>query len=126
MKYKPKFYAKAFAMVISESDSKRDKDELVGNFISLIQKNGDSNQLKKIFALTEIEVRKASGIRKVVCELARVQKKSAKEILKDFLEPTDILETRINPRLKAGMRIVVDDTEQLDNSLERKLQTLFS
>lgn len=125
MKYSPHLYAKAFAEAGSRRLSPQEESALVRNLIALVKKNGDSHQLKKIAAYAERMLREKSGKRKVTVESARPLKAPPEKIFAQFLRASDILEKKIEPRLIAGIKITVNDAEQLDISLSRKLKKLF-
>ncbi len=126
MKYPPKLYARALAEVaIPELTVVREK-EIVSRFLALLKKNGDLYLLPKIVAKAEKLLREKIGIRKVTIEIARQVKKPLEHLAKKFIQKSDILEEKINPDLIAGVKIIVNDEEQFDGSLKRKLQKLFT
>ena len=125
MKYRPELYAKAFAEVAAGKHTPAEKAKLVKNFFAIILKNNDTHELKKIFGAAEKMMRGKTGIRKITIESARETKKSPRAILKHFLKKTDVVETKINPDLVAGIKIIINDNEQFDGSLRRKINKLF-
>ena len=125
MKYSAYFYAKAFAELASRKLTHAEEAKFVKNFLAVIAKNNDSHELKKILGATEKMVREKTGTRKIILESARDIKKTPREILGKFLRASDVTEIKINPDLVAGIRLTVNDNEQFDGSLKRKLEKLF-
>ena len=124
MKYLPKTYAKAFTELAARSGSGIEETRLVKNFLRAIEKNNDIQQLKKILAETERMLRTQSGRRTITVETARALP-GLPERLKHFVKENDILEEKKNPELIAGIKITVNDEEQFDGSLKRKIEKLF-
>lgn len=125
MKYAPKYYAEAFAALTSGPLDPAKETALVKNFLTLIEKNGDMNQIGKIFTETAAALRSKTGRRKVTIETARPIANLQKEITR-LLKKDDVIEEKVDPKLIAGMRVILDDTVQFDGSLQRKLDNLFS
>lgn len=125
MRYTPTAYAQAFAALAKDARTAQEQKELVERFIACIKHNGDMAHRDAIIEKAADVLRTASGKRKVVLETARpiagLQKKYA-----SFLKSTDIVEEQISPELVAGIRITVDDENQFDGTLLRKLKTLFA
>ena len=126
MKYSSTIYAKAFAETAAEHRGAAEEAKFIQNFLAIIRKNGDAPQIKKIVAETEKSFREKIGGRKITIETARETKKFPHKFLKHFLKTGDAVEEKINPDLVAGMKITINDTEQFDGSLKRKIDKLFS
>lgn len=122
MKYKSKIYAKALMNILM--DKAVDKDEVVKRFLKLLEKNGDLKKTKEIVALAEKLFVKKTGIKKIVLETARSIK--IKNLLNNIFGPNDLIVEKINPEIVAGVKIIVDDEQQLDFSLQSKLNQIFS
>ena len=121
MKPKAKFYAAALVRVMVSK--KNNEKKITDNFFALLQKNGDIKKAKEIIFLAEdIYVKKAGG-RRVTVETAR---KIDHAGLKGITKKGDILEEKINPNLIAGVKIVVNGERQLDFSLHKKLNDIFT
>ena len=58
-------------------------------------------------------------------ETAREMSDSQNELLKHKFSNKDHVEFKINPELVAGVRITVNGEEELNNSLQNKLNKLF-
>ncbi len=127
MKYSAELYAKAFAAAAAAGTlSPAEKTKLVKNFLAAIAKNNDTHELAKIYAAAEKMLREKTGVRKIVVESARKITQSPREILGKLLRASDMVETKIDPALIAGIKIIVNDDEEFDGSLARKLQKLFN
>jgi F0F1-type ATP synthase delta subunit len=122
MKIKPKIYAEALAQIMAERKSAQEKEKIVEKFLKLLEKNGDMGKAKEILAFAENLFIKKTGRRKVVIETAR--KADKKALLKEIEMAGDIVQEKINPELIAGIKIIIND-QQLDLSLQKKLQTIF-
>jgi F0F1-type ATP synthase delta subunit len=125
MKYAPQLYAKAFAKTARAAHAAEKQEALAKRLVEIVVKNGDGHQLKKIAAYAEKIIREETGKRKVVVESARPLKQPLAKLLKNFAHHSDIIESKIDPYLVAGIKITVNDEEQLDGSLKRKLDKLF-
>ena len=124
MKHSPKMYARAFGELAAGHLSNTKEAELVKNFLGVIEKNNDAHQLKKIFAEAEKFLRMKTGLRSVTIETAR-KIGNLKKTFGHFLLQTDIVEEKINPELIAGIKLTVNDENQFDGSLSRKMKKLF-
>lgn len=125
MKYSSVVYAEAFVDVINKT-SKNEEATTLKNFLDVIRKNGDWPGINKIIdAVTEAVVKQAGG-RMIKLEFARTVSES---LISNFLGaflPGNHIEIKINPQLVAGIRVTIDGEREFDNSLERKLNRLFS
>ena len=126
MHYKPQLYARAFAESVHARMNVKEKSALVKNFVEAVKRHGDGDNLKKIIAEAERMIREKQGIRKVTIETARPQKFDAHKLFGKFLEKSDVVEMKVKPNLVAGVRITVNDEQELDMTLKSKLQKLFT
>ena len=126
MKYDARLYAKALAAALGEKHSPAKEKQFVENLLSLLLKNGDMGQAKKVLREAGKLVRRADGIRKVNIESARPMGAKTFDRIKGSFKKTDVFEEGIRPELVAGVRLLIDDELELDGSLARKLQKLFT
>ncbi len=124
MKYKAQDYAKAFAEVAARTPEGR-VEVVIKNFLALIARNGDMRQIKKITAFAEKFLLKQSGRSKWTIESARPLK-SARDLFKNLIKHSDVLEEKIDPAVVAGIKITRDNERQFDGTLKTKLDKLFS
>lgn len=127
MKYPAHIYARALAGVIAEvkGRSEKEQDAIVAHFIALVRKSGDEAHLRKIVEEAARFVRGKSGVRKVTIETARLPGAAQRKALQHFIKSGDVVEENIDPELVAGVKIIVNDEQQLDGSLKGKLDKLF-
>lgn len=123
MKYSASLYAKALDEALA--DPQANQAEMAKNFLELVRKNGDEAHLRKILDEASRLARGRVKMRKVTVESARTLAKSQEAMVKSFLKPGDVVEYEINPDLIAGVKIIVNDENQLDGSLRSKLDALF-
>jgi F0F1-type ATP synthase delta subunit len=123
MKYSTQNYAKALAETIVDGGAK--EDVIMRNFLALVRKNGDESHLPAIIESAARLVRSENGIRKVTISSARPFGKAQEKMLEHFMKPGDIVERTVEPSLVAGVKIIVNDEDQFDGSLKRKLDTIF-
>lgn len=111
MKYNPDTYARVFWEVKPEPRQ----------FLSVVAKNGDLQRVDKIVDAIEAHAVHAAGGHTIALEFARET-----EFAKQFTFFThDRIRTIINPALVAGVRITIDGEQELDMSLQRKLNKLW-
>lgn len=124
-KYKAKDYAKALSDVLSEKATDLESKKKAGNFLKLLEKNGDMRKAKEIINLTETIFFNKTGRKKITLESARKLNETQRKELK-FLETSgDITEEKINKNLIAGIKIIINGNKQFDASLQKKLQNIF-
>lgn len=111
MKYAPSIYAKAF--LETEPEPKR--------FLQAVARNGDLAKIDKIVTAIEELVTKKHGGHTIALEFAR--KSDLAEKFK--FSAKDHVRVSINPSLVAGVRITIDGEQELDESLQRKLNNLW-
>lgn len=124
MRYDATTYAKALSEATLKSPDK--ENAIIKNFLNLVAKNGDAAKLKKIADLTEEMTLKKNGGRKITIESARPLPKLPADIIKKISGATDVIESKIEPSLIAGVRITVNKDLEWDGSLAKKLSQLFT
>jgi F0F1-type ATP synthase delta subunit len=123
MKYNYKIYAKALVSALDEAQDLAQKEKIIKNFLSLIQKNKDPRQLKKIIDFASKIIYKKEGRQRIILETARPQN-NLKNLFQKFFNEKDIIEEKINPNILAGIRIVINDEKELDFSFKKRLELL--
>lgn len=124
MKYSPLHYAKAFAKAVAAHP--HEKEKLVKNFVKLIERNGDTRQGVKILAATEKLLRPVTGAKSITFVTARPSPEPLKKSFHKLLRTHDVVRESIDPSLIGGVKILVNEEEQFDGSLRRKLDKLFA
>jgi len=124
MKYSLKNYGQALAEAILEKENPSQND-VARNFINMLRRSGDEAHAEKIIKEAERILRKKDGIRAVVFESARPLGAAQQKSLNVFSRSGDVISYRTDPRLIAGIRILIDDEKEFDGSLKGKLDKLF-
>jgi len=120
---KTKLYAKALAEAIL--GKKVDDKKIVDNFFKLLIKNGLEKKAKEIVSLAEEIILEKNGNKKIVFEIARKMMAGQKKVLDSVAKKGDIIKEKIRPELIAGVKIIINDSKQFDNSLQSKLQKIL-
>jgi F0F1-type ATP synthase delta subunit len=123
MKYKVKDYSKSLVEILS--DKKLNDKKIAAGFIKLLERQGDLGKAKEILEQAEFLLIKQQQKKLVVLETARKMTESQKKLLAKFTEKGDIVQEKINPKLIAGVRITVDGERQFDQTMLKKINTLF-
>lgn len=123
MRYKPRYYAKAFLLAASEKGA--DVSVLAANLQKTLGRNKDSRKLPNILREIEILEREERGEQKIVAEVAGGASASlTNKIKKAFGLPCTIT-LRENRELIAGMRIIVNDEVMIDGSAKKRIDNIF-
>jgi len=119
---KIKIYAKALASVIY--DGKVENSKIVKNFTNLLISSGYDKKSKEILELAENILLAKQGKRKIIFETARKMTSEQKKILEKFVKEGDVVKEKINPELIAGIKIIINESQQFDVSMQNKLQKI--
>lgn len=120
-----KIYAKALAEIISKKITPADEKKITDNFLKLLVKNGKEGRAGEIIALARQLLLKKKGNKKIILETARKMTQSQKDLLKSMAKEGDIVEEKINSELIAGVKIIINNEKQLDQTLFKKINNLF-
>ena len=124
MKYHPEDYADAFIEAVSKN--KEHAGKMIESLLSLVRKNGDTGNIKKIYRFIAARGARSEGGHEISVESAReLPKELTHKIMENFSE-RDFVENSVRPELAAGVRILIDGERELDFTLARKLKKLFS
>jgi F0F1-type ATP synthase delta subunit len=124
MKYnKIKNYAIALAEVLSKTGI--DEKKVTDNFVKLLVKTGQEKKSKEILNMAEDLLLKKQGKSKVTFEVARRLTAENKASLKKFIKEGDIAKEKINHGLIAGVKIIINNEKQFDNSMLSKLNNIL-
>lgn len=124
MKYSPETYAAAFVAAWNDA-TPTEREEMDKRFIETLRRNNDFLRAEKILEAVERCAVCERGGNMVLIEFARPQEASHIKKLSSSFRKTDVIASRINSGLIAGVRVTIDGEQELDNSLERKLRHLF-
>jgi F0F1-type ATP synthase delta subunit len=125
---KIKLYAKALADILDKPASVKTtawQGKIINNFVKLLVNTGYENKSKEVLNLAEDFLLAKQGKRKITFETARKTKVSQRKLLETIVKKGDVLKEKINPELIAGVKIIINDSQQFDASFAGKLQSLF-
>ena len=126
---KTKLYAKALAEVLSKpvfaKTTAGEERKIIDNFLKFLKKNGDEKKAKEILNLAEDFLLAKQGKRKVILETARKMTADQKKLTDNFINDGDKVHEKINPELIAGIKIIINDSRQFDNSMLSKLNNIL-
>lgn len=120
MKYSVNNYVGAFTQAVKKSS----QEQVVASFVKLLKKTGDIKHSQKIVEAIHKKIVNEKGGKWVNIEIARESALKKEKLKHDFSEK-DHIDFKINPELVAGVRITVNGEEELNNSLQGKLNKLF-
>jgi F0F1-type ATP synthase delta subunit len=118
-------WAKAYVELVQEASSVNEKEEVTQAFLERIHTLPPSTR-KDILGEIQRQYVQAEGGRGVVIELARPLSKKIVQHLEQAFTKKDMVTFRENSELMAGVRVTINGEQELDMSLKRKLDTLFS
>src|SRR3989344_4075144 len=124
MRYSPKQYAHALLLAIADK-SYEARRKILRHFLSLVSKKGDSARLGLIIRETEKQYLRHAGLKKVILESPEKVPAGIKKEVEKILGKGLLIQEKINPRILAGIRILVNDALLLDASAEAQLRKLF-
>lgn len=129
MKNNIKNYAEALAEILSgpafAKASAGEEKKIIDNFVKLLVKAGLEKKSKEILSLAEEIILKKKGNKKITLETARKLTVENRALLKKFIKDGDMVKEKINSDLIAGVKVVINNEKQFDNSLKNKLQNIF-
>ena len=120
---KIKLYAKALSEILSEK--KFDEKKVINNFVKLLVSSGYEKKAKEILDMAEEMLLAKQNKKSIIFETARKITAGQKKILESFAKEGDLIKEKINPELIAGVKIIINNSKQFDNSLKSKLQNIF-
>ena len=129
MKYTTKDYANALVELLSDTrlrgQEKMTDKKVSQGFIKLLERQNDLKKSKEIIELAEFLLAKKNKKKSITFETARKLLDSQRKTLLKLTETGDIIKEKINPELIAGVKIIVDNEKQLDQTLLKKINSLF-
>jgi len=121
---KIKLYAKALTETLLKG--KLEESKVVDNFLKLLIETRQEKSAKQILGLAESALLMKRGKRKIIFETARKSTPEQKKMLNSLVNEGDVVKEKINPEIIAGVRIIINDSQQLDASMRSRLQGIFS
>ena len=120
---KVKLYAKALAEILAKKGI--DEKKVIANFVKLLVKAGLEKKLKEILDLAVDLLLAKQGKRKVIFQTARKITSGQKRLLESFAKEGDIVKEKISPEIIAGVKIIINNEKQFDNSMLSKINNLL-
>ena len=121
----PSLYARAF-VESARGKSGVELENILSRFIALVRKNRDEKNCVSIIRESDAALRKLEGRRLIRIESAReLQRATLSPVKKAYDNGKTDFETKINPDLVAGVRLIMDESRQLDESLSNILFRMF-
>jgi F0F1-type ATP synthase delta subunit len=117
-----KLYAKALAQILSQKEF--DEKKIINNFVKLLIGSGYESKSKEILNLTQNILLQKQGLRSLTFETARKPSASQKKMIESMVKKGDIVKEKINPELIAGIKVIINNEKQFDNSLLAKLNNI--
>lgn len=125
MRYSSELYAKSLFEIL-EMSKPSEHAGVISKFLKIVDKNGDSSRLRTIVASFEKMVIRSGGGKIVELSTAREIDKDLKDQLLKMFDRKDMIRVNIDPKLVAGVRVLLDEEMELDYSLARKFRKLFT
>jgi len=125
---KIKLYAKALAEILSKPASVKTaawQEKVIDNFLKILVSAGLESKGKEILDLAENIILAKQGKRKITFETARKTTASQNKLLDNFVKKGDIVKEKIAPELIAGIKIIINDSQQFDASMQSKLSKIL-
>lgn len=120
MRYSPKQYALALWSALKDKIAKEQKN-ILHNFLQLTVKNRDLSRLNLIINAVEREERKTKGILKVEISSPYPASEGLKTKLKKILKSKIFFVDKIDPRLLAGIKILIENETLIDSTAKNQI-----
>jgi len=117
-----KLYAKALAESLLTKGV--DQQKVAKNFVKLLVKERLEGKAREILEIAESLLLQKQGKKRIVFETARKTTAGQKKILESIAKKGDIVKEKINPQLIAGVKIIINGSQQFDASLQSKLSNI--
>ena len=124
MRYSPNTYAQTF-LSVTDNLSGEALESAIERFVVIIHKHGNERYFEKIIEALGRELTRKAGGQYVEMTFAREPEVDHVVTLRKLFSAHSHTETVIDPSLVAGVRIRIDDEEELDLSLQSSLNRLF-
>ncbi len=125
MRYSALIYADAFLKSVKNAPISS-VAAMVQRFIRVVEKNGDAPHLSRIADVIEKKMIRQNGGKTVTLEFARPLERTLVDTLRANFDEKDQITVVTNPELIAGVRVTINEEEELDHSMARTLKTMFA
>lgn len=125
MKHRPRHYAEAF-VDLYRSTPATDRESVLKRFVAVLSEHGMLRYRTEIVRRVLQQLLREEGGRSIRLEFARVPSDDLLHTAARFLSKKDIVETAVNKELGAGVRVTINESQELDMSLKRALEEMFN
>src|SRR3989344_5780051 len=125
MKYSPRQYAQAIYAAL-EREKEKQRPESWKKILLILRRNGDMNKLPAILRSFEKVYLEEEGLQKVEIETVSPLGSDLEKEIKNVLGKKLLLNKKINPKLLAGLTIMINDEILIDGSAKRRLDRIFA
>ncbi|MGA2418118.1 MAG: F0F1 ATP synthase subunit delta [Candidatus Staskawiczbacteria bacterium] len=126
---KTKLYATALAEILSgpafAKASAGEEKKIIDNFVKILVSAGLEKKSKEILDLAEKYLLAKQGKNKITFEIARRITAENRALLKQFVKEGDVVKEKVNHELIAGVKIIINNEKQFDNSMLSKLNNIL-
>ncbi|MDP3771939.1 MAG: F0F1 ATP synthase subunit delta [bacterium] len=124
MRYRITHYAEALDRAL-ENKKPEEQKKIVRNFLYLLQRHRMLPRLNRIVEAYERHALKRRGMRKVVMEYANGKIDAMKNEIEKMLGKKIVINAVENPRILAGVRLLIDDEILIDASARHQMEKMF-
>lgn len=124
MKYHPREYAAALVAAL-EKKSLAEQKEITRNFVKLLHKYGDGAKVASVSREFERRYLAAAGLKKALIESADPTGGKLKNEIEKILGGNILFREIINPRLIAGIKILINDEVLVDASAQTQIKRML-
>ncbi|TSD03684.1 MAG: hypothetical protein Greene071436_266 [Parcubacteria group bacterium Greene0714_36] len=126
MKYTPAQYAAALAAVLKKTKTASDRKNIAARLFRCLSETRMLKQIDRIVHEADRIMRREKGGVAVAIESAAPLSGARRREVGRALGAKAVITEAVNPRLLAGMRIIIDEETLIDATAQRRLQLLFS
>jgi F0F1-type ATP synthase delta subunit len=124
MKYSFRQYAEALALALKDKNDE-EYQLILKRLVLLLRKDHDGRKLNRILVETERLLLKNAGKKKITIASAAPLSQENHNTIQALVGPNAEYEYKIQPELKAGMTVLINDSVFIDGSAATNLETLF-
>lgn len=124
MRYTPQNYARAVLSLLPRKGP-AERTTIIKNFLATLRKRGDRRRLADILREIERQHLRETGIHKVKIETPARVAPETREAIEEILGGAVFFEEKINPKILAGIRILINSELLVDATAKSRLRVLF-
>lgn len=124
MKYTSKQYAVTLISALAGKSEDAKKD-ILKKFLIILQRNGDLGKRNQILEEVRREYFRQNDLSKVEVEVVGKIKEGLKQEIEESLGKAISFDSKVNPKILGGIKILIDDETLIDASVKTQLDKLF-